>query len=85
MSGHGGPAAGVTFHYTVDGEAQETTEHVLTVEQILRNAEIDPAQRYLIQLVGAKQESYENKLGEQIHMHEKMTFITAGLGPTTVS
>lgn len=86
MSGHGSPAAaGPVFDYTVDGEAQQTSEHILTAGQILKNAGIDTAQRYLIELVGKKQISYENKNDEKIQMHEKMEFITAGLGPTQVS
>ncbi len=86
MSGHGSPAsAGPVFDYTVDDEDQHTSQHVLTAGQILTNAGIDKAQRYLIQLIGKKQVSYENKNDEEIRMREKMEFITAGLGPTPVS
>jgi hypothetical protein len=73
------------FDYTVDDEPQETSEHVLTAEQILRNAGLDPAQRYLIELRGKHQESYEGRPTAEIRMHEKMKFITAGTGPTPVS
>lgn len=73
------------FNYTVDDEPQETSEHLLTAEQIVRNAGLDPAQRYLIELRGKDQESYEGRMGTEIRMHEKMKFITAGIGPTPVS
>lgn len=85
MSGHGGSAAAAVFDYTVDDEPQHTSEHMLTARQVLTNAGLDPAQRYLIQLVGTNKVSYQDKPDEQIHMHEKMVFITAGLGPTPVS
>ena len=39
---------GPTFDYTVDGEAQSTTEHVLTPTQILQAAGVDPATHYLV-------------------------------------
>lgn len=68
-----------TFEYTVDGEPQSTSEHTLTPTQILKNAKIDPAKNYLVQIVGGKQISYKDKLDEQIHMHEHMTFVSVTL------
>lgn len=90
MSVQSGPEASQrssknVFDYTVDDEPQQTREHVLTAEQIVRNAGLDPTQRYLIQLRGKEQESFEGRMGTEIHMHEKMKFITAGIGPTPVS
>ncbi len=74
-----------TFTYSVDDEPQTTGEHVLTPVQILQNAGIDPGTHYLVQIMGNHQESYQNKLNEPIHMHERMKFISVSTGPTTVS
>lgn len=74
-----------TFNYTVDGEDQSTTEHVLTPSQILGNAGVDPASHYLVQIEGQHRTSYEGKPDEPIHMHEHMKFISVSTGPTPVS
>ena len=74
-----------TFQYTVDDEAQITTEHTLTANQILQNAGVDSATHYLVQIEGQHEESYQNKPGEPIHMHQHMKFISVFNGPTTVS
>lgn len=74
-----------TFHYTLDDEAQETTEHELTPSQILTNAQLAPATHYLVQIEGKHRESYEHEPTEQIHMHEHMVFVSVFTGPTTVS
>lgn len=76
---------GPRFDYSVDDEAQSTTEHVLTPTQILQAAGIDPATHYLVQIIGNKKESYEGKPDEPIHMHEHMKFISVATGPTPVS
>lgn len=73
------------FDYTVDGESQSTTQHVLTPTQILKDANIDPTTHYLVEIAGKNQISFKDKPSEQIHMHEHMTFISVSLGPTTVS
>ncbi|TMC34102.1 MAG: hypothetical protein E6J28_13535 [Chloroflexi bacterium] len=75
----------MAFDYTVDGEPQETNQHELTPRQILTDAGLDPTQRYLIQIEGTHQESFKERMDETLHMHEKMTFITASLGGTGVS
>jgi hypothetical protein len=80
-SEHGEPR----FDYTVDGEAQSTTEHVLTPTKILQGAGIDPATHYLIEIVGNTQKSYKDKPNEAIQMHEHMKFISVATGPTPVS
>jgi hypothetical protein len=74
--------------YTVDDEPQETTEKVLTPRQIMAQAKpkpIDPDTHYLVQIQGKHQVSYEGKPDEEIHMHEKMRFVSIALGPTPVS
>jgi len=73
-----------TFDYSVDGEAQTTTEHELTAGQILKNAGLDPAQRYLIELVGAEQKKYTDP-NTVVHMHEHQKFVSAFIGPVPVS
>jgi hypothetical protein len=73
------------INYTVDGEPQETTQHELTPRQILVNAELDPTQRYLIEIQGDHQVSFKDKMDTPIHLHEKEKFISAFNGPTPVS
>ncbi len=74
------------IHYTVDGEPQTTKEDELSANQIVKNAGLDPAQRYLSRLVpGREPISYQNKMDTEIKMHEGMAFITAGTGPTPTS
>lgn len=73
-----------TFDYTVDGEPQQTDEHELTVRAILQAASIDPAERYLIELVGKNQRPLRD-LDEVVRMHERMKFITAFIGPVPVA
>lgn len=73
------------FEYTVDDESQSTTELALTPVQILEQAGIDPANHYLIEIRGDTQKSYEDEPDTEIHMHEKMKFISVSTGPTPVS
>jgi hypothetical protein len=72
------------FDYTVDGEPQTTTEHQLTVRQILSGAGIDPATHYLLEIQGNHQVPHPN-LEEVIHVHEHMKFISVSTQPTPVS
>ncbi len=73
-----------TFEYTVDGEPQHTSEHELTAEAILRNAELDPSQRYLIEIKGNHQEAHRDP-ATRIHIHQHQRFVTAFIGPVPVS
>ncbi len=75
----------VIFHYTVDGEPQTTTRHVLTPRQILANAGINPQTYYLVQIKGNVQESYKDTPDKEIHMHQHMKFISIYMGETPVS
>ena len=79
------PTEGIT--YTVDGEAQTTTEKVLTARQILTSAGIEPATHYLKLLRGEsdQESSYAGRMDEPIHMHPKMRFIAPSIGSTPVS
>lgn len=74
-----------TIHYTVDTEPFTTESKTMTAEDILLKAGMNPAERYLIDLQGNHQVSYEGNLTTPIHMHEHMNFITAAIGPKTVS
>ena len=71
--------------FTVDGEPVTTPHHTLTADQILRLAGDDPAQRYLVLVEGRHQTSYKDRGGEEIHLRNGMTFVTASVGPTPVS
>ncbi|HXG60636.1 MAG TPA: hypothetical protein VNO22_04640 [Planctomycetota bacterium] len=85
MSSANEKGQGVVFDYTVDGEPQETSSHQLTPRQIVKNAGLDPEQRYLIEIRGKDQTSYKDKMDEPIQIHEKQKFITAFIGPVPVS
>ncbi len=73
------------FHYTVDGEPQETTAHELTPTQILTQADIDAATHYLVEIDGNNRVSFQGKANEEIHMHDHQKFISVSIGPTPVS
>lgn len=74
----------MSFDYTVDGEPQTTSAHELTAGQILTNAGLNPAERYLIELRGAEQVPYKNPAVE-VHMHAHAKFVSAFIGPVPVS
>jgi hypothetical protein len=73
------------FNYTVDGETQTTTEHVMTPINIMSKAGVDPNTHYLVQMIGTNKKSYKDNPNEEIHMHNHMTFFTNDIGPTPVS
>jgi len=73
------------FSYTVDGEAQTTTEHVMTPTTIMIKAGADPNTHYLVQMMGTNKKSYKDNPNEEIHMHNHMVFFTNDVGPTPVS
>lgn len=73
------------IQYTVDGDPQTTREHKLTPRQILANAGLNPAERYLIEIKGKHQESFQTRMDEPIPMHDGEKFISAFIGPVPVS
>jgi len=73
-----------SFEYTVDGEVQHTTAHDLTAGQILSNAGLKPAERYLIELKGKDQVPYKDPT-TLVHLHEHAKFVSAFIGPVPVS
>jgi len=72
-------------HYTVNDEPQETTERELTPRQIMGNAGIDPADNYLVEIVGKNQKSFQDTPDKPIHIHEKQAFATIFTGTVPVS
>ncbi len=81
----GGEKSGAVFEYSVDDEAQSTTQHTLTPTEILTAAGSDPASHYLVQIVGNTQKSYKDTPTEPIHMHQQMKFVSVFTGSTPVS
>lgn len=73
------------LEYSVDDEPQTTEEHVLTPNQILSRAGLEPSLNYLVELRGATRESYEGRGDEELRMHQHMRFISVKTGPTPVS
>lgn len=83
---HPAPPTPHVFHYTVDGEPQETSEHQLTVRQILENAGLKPTEEYYLVEWRGKNEVRHEDLNESIHIHEGMEFTAVKRGgPTPVS
>ena len=73
------------IHYTVDGEPQQTTEHQLTPRQIIANAGLNPAERYLVEIRGNHQVPYKDKMDDPIKLHENQKFVTVFTGPVPVA
>ena len=69
------------FHYTVDGEPQETDNYTMTPIQIMKQDSIDPSKYYLVQYEGSEKISYKDDPNKEIHMHNAMVFITIELAP----
>src|ERR1700687_4618112 len=67
--------------YFVDNEKQETTDHILTVAQILEKAGLDPKTHYLVELRGEHQIKHVDP-NEKLHLHEHEKFISVFSGPT---
>jgi len=77
------PGRPITF--TVDGEPVTTPEEILTPNQILTLAGIDPATNYLVKVSGREQESYQGRGDERIRVHEHEVFVSVSTGPTPTS
>jgi hypothetical protein len=75
---------GHTTEFFVDGEPQFTTEHTLTMAQILNSVGLDPATHFLVEIRGNHQIEHRDP-SEEIHIHEKQKFITVFTGETPVS
>lgn len=76
------------FHYTVDGEKQETEHTELTPNEILKKAGIEPVKDYYLVKVfpDGKRESYKDRMDEPIKMVcPPATYIAIHNGPLPVS
>jgi hypothetical protein len=82
-AGRGRPGRLITF--TVDGEPLTTAEELLTPNQILSLAGIDPATTYLVKVEGRHQVSFQGRGDEPIRVHEHERFVSVSTGPTPTS
>jgi hypothetical protein len=73
------------FEVTVDGEKVEIPRENVTPILILEKAGLDPADRYLIQIIGQKMESYKDDPEQDINVHQNQVFITGKLGAVAVA
>lgn len=73
------------FEVTVDGENVEIPREDVTPILILEKAGLDPADRYLIQIIGQKMESYKDDPEQDINVHQNQVFITGKLGAVAVA
>jgi hypothetical protein len=72
------------IHYTIDDEPESTLATVLTPDQIMSDAGIDPKTNYLEQIF-PEHKSYKDTPDEKIEMKDGMRFITKPTGPMPVS
>lgn len=78
-------STGPTFRYTVDGEPQETHDHELTPNEIVRLAGLNPDERCLVEIRGKDQIPYKDAMSSPIKIHSNQKFITVFCGPVPVS
>jgi hypothetical protein len=74
-----------TFEITVDGEEFSASSNTMTPDEILVLAGLSPADHYLVQIHGKKQDSFQGKGSVPIHLNEGAKFVSVFTGPTTVS
>jgi hypothetical protein len=71
---------------TIDGDDHVVEKEEMTARALLELAGLDPSTSYLILLHGeGKQESYRDRLDEEIKLHNKMQFVSGDLGPAPVA
>jgi hypothetical protein len=80
---HDRPRRKITL--TVDGERVTTHEDLLTPNQILTLAQVDPTSHYLVEIKGRHQTSYQDRGDEQIRVHDGDVFVSVSTGPTPTS
>lgn len=69
--------------YFVNGERQVTTEHKLTVAQILEHAGFTPPSEYQLE---RDQDHYKfTDLNEEVEIHDDERFTATFIGPTPTS
>lgn len=66
-------------HFTilVDNEAIKITDRTMTVRALLVFVGLDPDCFYLIEVRGRHQESYRDRLEEELKLHPNQRFVTA--------
>ena len=77
------PTAHKQITYFVNGEAQTTSSHKLTVRQILENAGFTPAEEY--KLIRDNGHHEYKDLDEEVPLHEGERFTAIFQGPTPTS
>jgi len=72
-----------SIEYFVNGEKEQTTEHKLTVEQILTRAGFEPATQYNL----TRDEGHHKYTDyqEEVPLHEDERFTATFMGPTPTS
>jgi hypothetical protein len=75
---------GTPFRITIDGEEYETSEHQLTVRQILELAGVDPNTHQLIEIRGRLQEPRDD-LDQVIKVNSGLKFVTVSREPVPVA
>jgi len=73
------------FTIDIDGEPYPVTDKTMTANAILGIVPYDVSQYYLVELKGTHQDSYQNRGGEIIHLHEGSKFLSVFTGPTPVA
>jgi hypothetical protein len=68
------------IHYHVDHESQTTESEELTAREILRHANIDPEQYYLVELRGEERISFKDNPDQKIKLHDGMHFLSVSFG-----
>jgi hypothetical protein len=74
-----------TVDISIDGEIYSAPAKEMTADDILRLADIDANENYLVEKHGRKQVSYQGKGSQLIKLHERETFISVPTGDATVS
>lgn len=74
-----------TIHLRVDDEHLTINQHVLTPNQLMTLAGIDPTTHFLTLIHGHEQTSYKDRGDEPIELRNGQHFVSASTGPTPVS
>lgn len=69
------------FDFTVDDQEYENSEKKLTPDQILTRAGFDPADYYLVEVVGAEHLSFQGKGDQLVNLKKENKFVTVYVGP----
>lgn len=78
-------AAAKSFLIFIDGEEYLVKDHTETPNQLLGLAGLAPSDHYLIEIKNKKQDSFQGRGDEPIHIQKGDTFVSVFTGPTPVS